>query len=612
MPAGGFSARAVRQPCFPSRGGGDARGLRANCRNIYFQRLAVTAQSLASRSLRSAVLRSGLRGVLRAMSRARTQNGCEMLDRKGLDALEQTELKRISTEQRPERQAFVDALKEHADSTKAENLSSYTYKHVDSQVRGLGIEAKEANIKVRGLLKNEESLLDNPGRALDALQRQGQALQKIESRGLADYAQLNRDFARAPDAIRQELLANKVPGWRFGAGGLSAESPLLDKAIQEQMVARFGSAEQPTLSRGLAAVMDSAGIARQRVTELRATLERLTAEPASEQLTKIRAAREALSGPTKKTLGEKLLHMLPGGDLVTTAAELGGKATAGFKAAIGKIATRTGEAVSAFAGKAALAAGKAAPLATKVLSGLSYGQAPATHAVATAGSAPSDLASLWKARTDEIKAQTAYDQAGIPRVRPEARQAIAARLQPVRVANPILGDRLETLAVRRLEYLSSLIPRRPDVGGLQTGLDRWKPSDMEMRSWARSAAAVEDPNAVEERVVHGTITPEDAAAYWAVYPERAKHFKQEVMASLPELQKSLPFTRRLSLSIFVGEPVDPSLNPRVLAMLQGQFAAEPGSAGGTQAPKAEPQFGSIKKSPDAPTPAQSRAQGAHA
>jgi hypothetical protein len=97
----------------------------------------------------------------------------------------------------------------------------------------------------------------------------------------------------------------------------------------------------------------------------------------------------------------------------------------------------------------------------------------------------------------------------------------------------------------------------------------------------------------------------------ALYPEMMQHFINTVSTELPTLQKTLPYERRLSLSLFSGIPVDPALDPRVFSFLQGQFAAEPGTAGGTQAPQAQPQFGSLKKSIDAPTPAQTRAQGAH-
>lgn len=217
------------------------------------------------------------------------------------------------------------------------------------------------------------------------------------------------------------------------------------------------------------------------------------------------------------------------------------------------------------------------------------------------------LADLFKARTDELKSQTMYGPDGKPVMRPEARAAMAAKLSAIRSVDSIGADKIETLAARRLEFLSSKIPRRPDLGGLPTGPDNWKPSDLEMRSFARFAAAIEDPGAVEERVAHGTVTPEDAEAYFAVYPERARAFQQSVIAQLPTMRTQLPFAKRMSFSIFTRLPVDPSMMPNILQVLQEGFAAEPNSNGGTQAPTASPQFGSIKKSVELPTPSQSRA-----
>jgi hypothetical protein len=49
------------------------------------------------------------------------------------------------------------------------------------------------------------------------------------------------------------------------------------------------------------------------------------------------------------------------------------------------------------------------------------------------------------------------------------------------------------------------------------------------------------------------------------------------------------------------------MDPRVIAALQRQFPAEPGTDGGTHAPRPAPQFGSIQKvSQGAKTPAQQR------
>jgi hypothetical protein len=98
---------------------------------------------------------------------------------------------------------------------------------------------------------------------------------------------------------------------------------------------------------------------------------------------------------------------------------------------------------------------------------------------------------------------------------------------------------------------------------------------------------------VEERLTSGIVTPEDAEAYRSVYPERFADLKPQIAERLPELRQKLPYDRRVNLSIFTGVPVDPAMRPRTIARLQATFVLEPGSNGGTEAPRAVPQFGSL-------------------
>lgn len=548
------------------------------------------------------------------------------LDQAGLKAARKAEIDAIDAQSEPLRKRFVHELDTYRNTNRdAHDLREIARGSGDRDVVEAGSSFTRADMKLRKLLDVRSELAAQPERALNILQQQEQALEEIRQWGTRQKQAWQADMEAAPERIRREILAGKVPEEKgpFGKVGPGAGEGTsgLDLAVQRQIAERSKlqwdpggkgpfhegyALKEPAYSRheaDYAAAIDTNK-------RLQAKLEDIMAAPQTRRLAQIEAAERALSAPApKKTLGERLLHHVPGGNLVSEIAGIGSKATNSLKAAVGKAAVRTGEAVSAFAGKAAPAVAKSTPVATKVLSELSYGAVPKAAANANAVHG-SELAVAFKARTDEIKQQTAYDESGIPRIRPEAREALASRLQPVRVANPILGDRLETLAVRRLEYLSSLIPRRPDFGGIQTGPSTWQPSDMEMRTFARSAWAAEHPGGVEDRVANGTVTPEDAAAYWAVHPERARSFVQQIMATLPGRTKPLPYRQRLSLAIFTGQPVDPSMHPRVFATLQGQFPAEPGSAGGTQAPKANPAFGSLKKSPDAPTPAQHRATGA--
>lgn len=526
------------------------------------------------------------------------------LDRAGLKQAEAFETAAIHAEQQPQREAFVQSLKDSFRRTEEDRVWHFTQGHEDPAMKGLGKEALKANISIRSALGNEASLARDPGKVLDALERQAQALDKIKSLGNAEYAKYSRDFDMGPATIRKEMAEGKIEGYKIGKGGLKPDSPLIEKGVKEEMIKRFGSADNAVLPPRLKA-WDKSFAAADRNRELQAAIKKLKVEPTSPYLDAIKNAREEMNLPKDEHsshFGAHLLHSIPvvGGPLAAVAS-ISGKVTGGFRKFVGKAAERTGQAASSFLDTATKAARIAPPVATKILLSLRY---------AAGAENGKTLPELYKARTDEVKGQTAYDANGIPRIRPEARQAIAGQLKAIAATDPILADRLETLAVRRIEYLSSLIPRRPDFGVMQVGPDHWHPSDLEMRSWARSAAAAEDPQGVFERAVMGTITPEDVNAVRAVAPEMLDDFTGRIVAGQSTLKKPLPYGRKLALSMLTGQPVDPAMHPMVLSVLQGQFASD--GVPQTQAPMAAPQFGSIKKSTPQPTPAERRAQGGNA
>lgn len=530
------------------------------------------------------------------------------LDKTGLKAAREAELEAVDRARDPARQQFADDLQAHHVASDQEKVWIYANNNADKYVAEQGPVSMRVNKGIRRLLDNVEGIKANPGRALDLLQQEDQMLNRLEVRGNKDIVEYNRAFKAAPGTIRDEILQNKLPGYVVGPGGLRADSPLIDDAVDREIVRRFGGLDEPVLPEHLRVVKDHIGDARFRNRDLQEQLAKLQAEPTSARLIKIDNAIDALNDPSLKaarSLGERALHAIPVVGRVAELASAAGAAAKGLRGAVGRGMRKTAEATSAFLARAEKAAAATAPVATRVLASVRY--APHDDKKEPP---PATLAGLYKARTDEIKSQTAYDTAGVPKLRPEARARMAAQLDGVRAADPIAADRIETLAARRIEYLSSLIPRRPDFGIAQLGPDDWQPSDMQMRSFARSVAAVENPAAVEERVARGVVTPEDAAAYWAVYPERAQHFKTEIVNGMATSKTRMPYRKRLALGIFTGTPLDPSMHPVVLARLQGHFAAEPGTQGGTQAPIAQPQFGSLKKSVEVPTPAQTRAQGA--
>ena len=213
----------------------------------------------------------------------------------------------------------------------------------------------------------------------------------------------------------------------------------------------------------------------------------------------------------------------------------------------------------------------------------------------------------YKARAKEIRSQVEPGPDGSLTMRPAARQRIADKLAGLRALNPIAADRMETVAARKIGFLASKLPKRPDVatlGQMVTVDDNWRPSDMEIAEFARIAAALEDPASLAERLVDGSLVPEEAEALREVFPEIYADIQAQVIAALPRLRKSLPYHRRLALSIFTGVPVDPGFHPDVFRILQRSFENEMGTEGGTQPSAPQPQFGSVAR-PE-PTPAQER------
>ncbi len=486
----------------------------------------------------------------------------------------------------------------------------------------------DSSKSINKAMKDVEGLRESPNYLLKPLRQQAQALEetlaeresiagKLESANTKIAKDLGEDLATLPDAATHVELSGKAAR-RYASYAdvkLSAKTATLSVAREDAQAFVEAIESGEVTGAGQEALgklpdMLEANRGLQAKIKAASAKELGRAELTSPRLTAINAAHDVLSTPTSRSMAEDML----GGSIQNHVAHafsalpiigpmLGAKA--------GKLATdlvfgrmgktvaaageRTSNAIKSFLTIAKRSTPTLPVLASKTLASVAYG--PAEPSASSKGAKTSSIVGPFKQRIAEIKAQTAYGPDGEPQMRPDARAAMSARLAPIRAASPVLADKIETLGAKRIEYLSSIIPRRPDIGGMQIGPDHWQPSDLQMRSFARSMAAVEDPHGVEERIAHGQVTPEDAAAYHAVYPDRAEALKQQLLMELPKLQKTLPYARRLSLSIFAGVAVDPSLDPRVLHALQAQYIAEEGTDGGTDAPKPKPAFGSVKADP---------------
>jgi hypothetical protein len=546
-------------------------------------------------SLRSNVFYGGVaggaaglaaRGIERGLSRAKTAlddiaarprlgtlgddtADLASLDKKGLRAAEKAEHEAIETGRVAKRSEIADEVKAFRSEMKEQKLWLAT-KDADvkaiKEVREIGKVAYEADRAIDRMLRNPKALAQRPQRVLDGLQQQEDALERLVAQG---------------DNLRPIFAADNS-GTR-------------------------------------AAALDYASVALGKNRALQAKLGEVVSKPASNRLTAIADAMDALAMPKPQPGVGSMLGDVAAGHMLGAVAGvpgLGAAVAAGrvvvplvrkLVAGSAENAARSAKAVGAFLDVARKVERSAPVVASQVLGSVRYSQAQEEKRVAKTkgkkGSAPV-LADAYRARASEIRNTVEPTPDGKVQMRMDVRRQIAARLSPVRAANPVLADRLETLAAKRIEFLASKLPRKPDLPGMSIGPDTWQPSDMEMRGFARYVAAAEDPHGVVERLADGSVTPEDAETMREVYPEMYGDIQRQIMMQLGELRSKLPYARRLALSIFSGVPVDPALDPRVLAALQGTFANEPGTEGGIQAPRAQPAFGSVTK-PE-PTAAQQR------
>ena len=474
-----------------------------------------------------------------------------------------------------EARAAATAAREAADDAAAKYELAASNTKIPRWMAERGKVYIEADKHIDRLLRNMEGLAEATSagetarRSLrSALQEQRQALVEIQERSAELAAMHATDTtgrrAAAMAKVPSTIEANLALQARIDALGAPFESPRLSALEAHDL--NLGTPKPPAT---LGQKIRAAGVGAAVYGVAGAVL------PGFAHF----AAAPLAAAASAKALGETL-----------------GPAIAGARTA--SIARQT-KALDAFLRGARITRRSAVPLASQVLASVRFAP-PVPERRGDKPARATTLTDHYDARAAEIGRVTAPGPDGRPRVTEAARTAIGQRLAPIAAVAPHVADRLESAAVRRLEYVALKMPR-----STQIGMTRLRPNELAIRSWARTLAAADDPGGIEERLAEGTLTPEDAEVMRALYPDRLADFVRQVVERLPELRASLPYQRRVMLSILTGAPVDASLDPRILGAIQAQYAAEPDTEGGTQAPRPRPAFGSVKK-PEA-TPAQQRA-----
>ena len=94
------------------------------------------------------------------------------------------------------------------------------------------------------------------------------------------------------------------------------------------------------------------------------------------------------------------------------------------------------------------------------------------------------------------------------------------------------------------------------------------PSHSEMDRFMRYAGAVDRPESVIDDLRHGRASREAIEALRAVYPSLYQRLVREVTQQLASDEGAPPsYQHRLQLGLLMGAPVDPTMTPSFMAML---------------------------------------------
>lgn len=131
---------------------------------------------------------------------------------------------------------------------------------------------------------------------------------------------------------------------------------------------------------------------------------------------------------------------------------------------------------------------------------------------------------------------------------------------------PNLAGSIQQSMVRGIQYLNDTMPKAPYVAPLGF---KWEPTDSEINKWNRRYNAVENPVSVLKKIKTGLLTSEEVDALKAVHPSLYSDMQTKIMEKVSGHKGLIPYKTRSSLSLFMGQDLDGTINPK--SILQNQI-----------------------------------------
>lgn len=98
---------------------------------------------------------------------------------------------------------------------------------------------------------------------------------------------------------------------------------------------------------------------------------------------------------------------------------------------------------------------------------------------------------------------------------------------------------------------------------------RYRPSDL--KSFARRLRAVENPETVLDDIKSGTLHKEGVEAIRDVYSAMYEDIAMKLAEGMSRSKSKIQYSKKVQLSLWFGQPMDPSMTPEAIRMSQGAF-----------------------------------------
>jgi hypothetical protein len=266
----------------------------------------------------------------------------------------------------------------------------------------------------------------------------------------------------------------------------------------------------------------------------------------------------------------------------------------GMKAVYHRLGGRIGATAEAkVAARSAEIRDRAADIADTLLEGASKAAKKGRSPVVIGGSKLTDVLkhSLFPGadRKDEKTAQDAAKARieELSRAVADPESVRAAVREKVGAADPDLANAIADATLVKLQYLQKHAPKQPPPS--MFGQRPWKLSTGEIERFARRVRAADDPLTVLQDVERGTVTAEAAETLREVYPALFSEVQTRLLSRAAELEAKLPYQRVISLSLLFDAPLDDSLRPQNLLVLQQAHASSAAQGPSPAAPGQPPQ-----------------------